>query len=157
MGFKEVVGNIWEYHAKGNTICITTNGTLKKNGNAVMGAGVAKQAATVFPDIRQALGEEIADKGNELFFFQDMNIINFPVKHNWYENADIELIKKSCKQLQEIANFHADTYGRHINLVKFPIILPRPGCGNGKLDWEIEVKPVLQKMLDDKIMVISNE
>jgi len=41
---KEVIGNIWNYYNKGNWIVITTNGTIKKNGEAVMGRGVALEA-----------------------------------------------------------------------------------------------------------------
>lgn len=40
--FNEVVGNMWAIPA--DAYCITTNGFVKKNGEAVMGAGCAKEA-----------------------------------------------------------------------------------------------------------------
>lgn len=48
---KEVYGDIWEYHKQGYWIVITTNGFVKKNGCAVMGRGVAKQAVTKYPSL----------------------------------------------------------------------------------------------------------
>lgn len=35
----------------------------------------------------------------------------------------------------------------------FAAVLPRPGCGNGRLTWE-QVKPVI-KFLPDNVWVIS--
>jgi len=34
-------------------------------------------------------------------------------------------------------------------------VLPRPGCSNGGLDWETEVKPVISKILSDRVWVIT--
>ena len=37
---KEITGDLWDYYRRPmHTICITTNGTIKKNGKAVMGRG----------------------------------------------------------------------------------------------------------------------
>lgn len=113
--------NLWEIYEEGEIICITTNGSLKKNGEAVMGAGCAKEAAAKFPWLPKALGEHLVINGNVVGMFGD--IITFPVKHNWYENADINLIKESYDDL--------------LNLVDcWNVYLPRPGCGNGHLSWE---------------------
>ena len=38
---KEVKGDIWNFYNKGYWIVIPTNGTVKRNGEAVMGRGVA--------------------------------------------------------------------------------------------------------------------
>ena len=40
--FNILTGNIFDYVGLVDAICITTNGTIKSNGELVMGAGVAK-------------------------------------------------------------------------------------------------------------------
>lgn len=38
------------------------------------------------------------------------------------------------------------------------VYLPRPGCKNGGLDYNSQVKPILEKHLtDDRFRIISNE
>lgn len=43
-------------------LCITTNGYIKKNGCAVMGAGVAKQARDRFDGLDRLLGEKLKEQ-----------------------------------------------------------------------------------------------
>ena len=131
-------------------LCITTNGTVKKNGECVMGAGIAKEAAHFFPRLPADLGKEITKHGNRMHYLGD-NLLSFPVKHNWFENADIELIKESCKSLMEALDYLAMEY----DVEECTALLVRPGCGNGKLDWETEVKPVIAPLLDDRVYVIT--
>ena len=67
----------------------------------------------------------------------------FPVKYNWWEQASLELIKESAIALKKAAEFE-DT-----------IILPRPGCGNGRLEWPT-VKRVLEEVgLPDNVWIIT--
>ena len=146
---KEVKGNIWNYYDKGEWIVITTNGTIKKNGACVMGRGVAKEACNRLKKLDMVLGAAIQVFSNQLFvlgdFLNGSKIISFPVKHNWYEKADLQLIEKSAKQLAFVNN------NLHLN-----IYIVRPGCGNGQLKWE-DVKPILEKHLDDKFVIVNNE
>lgn len=143
----EVTGNLWDF--KVQNLCITTNGFVKKDGRAVMGAGCAKEAVDKYKlwDLPLALGNRIKTNGN---VFQQFHVGKphtlwaFPVKHNWWEHADLKLIERSCKQLAE---YVAKTGHR--------FVLPRPGCGNGRLDWEQEVKPICQQYLGDKVMVVT--
>jgi hypothetical protein len=34
------------------------------------------------------------------------------------------------------------------------VLVPRPGCGNGQLDWE-DVKPILLDHFDDRFIVVT--
>lgn len=141
----EIKADLWTFHAAKNLICITTNGMVKKNGEAVMGRGCAAQMKERYPDFPKKLGDRLKEYGNVVMFFKEYGVITFPVKHKWFEKADIELIKKSCLDLS-----------RMVFKLNCPVFLPRPGCGNGQLKWE-EVKPVIEPLLCEHIWVISNE
>lgn len=138
---KEIFGSIWVYFlVQDHFICLTTNGTVKKNGEAVMGRGNAKQATILVPGIAKNLAEYLEANGNHAGHFHEATagLIVFPVKHNWWENADLGLIAESTAWLKLEAKCNPDrTYH-----------LPRPGCGNGKLDWAI-VKPLLVDLPDN--------
>jgi len=78
---KEVVGDIWDFHAKGNWIVITTNGTVKSNGEAVMGRGVTLQAKQRFPNLSHELGKLILrNTPTSVISIVDYRLFSFPVK-----------------------------------------------------------------------------
>jgi hypothetical protein len=135
---RENSGNLWTHKADWRVI--TTNGFVKKNGEAVMGAGVAKQARSRFPDLPTRLGNFIKTSGNHVGIFEDIGILTMPVKHNWWESADLRLIERSCLELASLP--YSGT-----------IAVPKPGCGNGKLLWK-DVKEVIQPLLDDRFVVL---
>lgn len=140
-----VTGDIWEQH-QSSWICVTTNGMLKQDGTAVMGAGIAKEAAERFPDLPKRLGENISKYGNRLFIYRDMRIITFPTKHDWKDKSDLELIQKSCCELMEVA-------------LKFGIeriSLPKPGCSNGGLSWD-DVRPVIEPLLTNTVTIVDRK
>ena len=142
---KAIIGNIWDFHNNGDWICITTNGTIKKNGEAVMGRGCALQAKQKYNDLPKRLADSMKLYGNTPIIFLENKIISFPVKHNWYEKADINLIENSAKHLLNFAD-HA---------VFNKIYIPRPGCGNGRLDF-CDVKPILEKYFDDRFIICDH-
>lgn len=145
---KEIEGNLWDYHPE-HWIVITTNGTIKRNGEAVMGRGVARQARERFPSLALELGKVLQRGGNVLHLWRCYGLITFPVKHNWWEKADVALIEKSAEELRSL--FDDKIAGDCV-----PIYLIRPGCGNGKLKW-CDIKPVLEKYLDDRFIVLSRK
>jgi len=49
----ETLGDIWEHAGRGAVIVITSNGSLTRDGRAVIGRGVAKQAALCFPGLQR--------------------------------------------------------------------------------------------------------
>lgn len=141
----EVVGDLWTFPGV-DVRCITTNGTLKADGTAVMGRGCAYEAKTRYPDLPKRLGSRIDTYGNNVHYiglYDSVELYSFPVKHNWWEKADLALIKQSAIQVMDIPN-------------EFTVLLPRPGCGNGRLKWE-DVKKVIAPILDDRVLVISKE
>lgn len=151
---KELRGNIWSLiNEEFNTICITTNGTIKRNGEAVMGAGIAKEAKERYPDLPARLAISIKTDGNKPRLLKRDNglyLFSFPVKHNWWENADITLIERSAKLLPT----YIDSLNQRFKTDIKKVLIPRPGCGNGKLNWS-DVKPVIEPHLDDRFYIVT--
>jgi len=147
---KEAYVNIWNYTwVQHNAFTlITTNGAVNSYGNLVMGRGIAKQAANKFPGLSRQLAALVRVKGNRVHVLEERKgyrLITFPVKHSWDERADLDLISASAEQLLYLTGIHRNCL----------FILPRPGCGNGGLDWK-EVKPLLT-CLPDNVFVVTNE
>lgn len=117
-------------------LVVTTNGTIKKDGSAVMGAGIAKQVRDSIRQFDVDLGHLLSQHGNRPFRVRD-DIWTLPVKHQWFEQADLALIGWSLLRLEEMAE-KFDVSGLH---------LPRPGCGNGGLDW-VDVEPLVREFSD---------
>jgi len=142
-----IKGNMFKIYDDFNVLCITTNGMITKKDKAVMGAGCAKEARDRWPGIDKHLGSLMKTYGNTVLHLGSIGktrVFSFPVKHIWDEMADLELIEKSCKELLEVVN----------NCDYKKVLIPRPGCGNGKLSWK-EVKPILEKYFDDRFYLIS--
>ena len=140
---KEAVGNLWTYPAQARVI--TTNGAVRSDGRAVMGRGVALQAKTRYADIDLALGKLIRLEGNHVHLIPCVvPIISFPVKRVWHEKADPKLITRSVEELAALVQRRGWR----------TIVLPRPGCGNGGLDWG-DVKPLLERALDNRFIVVN--
>lgn len=161
---KEAFGDIWDLakETQGSVgICITTNGYVRKDGKAVMGRGIAKEAAERYPWLPRTLAEHIRYRGNGVAVWgadydpdtdKSTHIISFPVKPvfgpngqmGWQAKAELNIIKASAIELMDIPKW----------LVPKTILLPRPGCGNGGLKWE-DVKPVIEPILDDRVTVVT--
>ena len=142
---KERDGDIWK--AIADYYVITTDGDVRKDGAAVMGRGVALQAKKRFSGIEYTLGRGIQLRGNHVKLIG--RLITFPVKHHWRQKADLELIKRSANELRNLIN---DLNVRNMFALPLRIALPRPGCGNGGLDWK-SVKSWIEIVLDDRFTV----
>lgn len=138
-------GNIWDYLSPRSYLVVPTNGTVTKTGACVMGRGIAHQAAKRYPALPQLLGYQIKTFGNQVYVFRPLKLFSFPVKHNFYEEADIDLITTSANALQKTVSKISDRVEN--------IYLPRVGCGNGRLSWDL-VGPVIEPILTDPRFVI---
>lgn len=156
----EAYGNIWdiadEFKDSINAVVVTTNGYTRKDGNAVMGRGIAKEAADRYPSLPYELGARLLAHGNVVNIFSYLNtaydIVTFPVKPRfgsrgipgWQARADLDLIASSARELVR----YADRYNW------MDVLMPRPGCGYGQLKWE-QVKPVIEPILDNRFTVVT--
>lgn len=148
---KEIKGNIFDVFLDGNwdAVCVTTNGIIKRNGQAVMGAGVALACVKNYPSSSKSLGDKLIENGNIVQVIIETNrgpILSFPTKDHWKDKSDMKLIKSSCSQLMDFVD------ERKLKNV----LLPRPGCSNGGLIWE-NVKKEIETLLDDRVTIISME
>jgi O-acetyl-ADP-ribose deacetylase (regulator of RNase III) len=149
----ETKGNLFTMPVK--AICIPTNGMIKTDGKAVMGRGVALEAARRFPTIDILLARALEKEGNKVHDITPVtlpnvvtsyHILSFPTKHNWKDPSDPTLIAKSCVELKELVT--KNDWLR--------VAMPRVGCGLGGLDWERVVKPIINKHLnDDRFIVVT--
>lgn len=147
---QEVKGEAFKLLASNDydALCILTNGFVKSNGQGVMGRGIAKKVCSYYPQMPTILGNRVQMGGNNvqrLVTTKKGNmLIMFPTKQFWFNESDPELIVKSCVQLEAFILEHK---------LK-SVLLPRPGCGNGKLAWS-DVKPLIQEVLSDKVSVVT--
>ena len=156
-------------------IGITTNGFCKKSGEADMGKGCAKTAASMDPRIPLRLGRAIQHNGNHVHELGLINgvlpIVSFPVKpigetcktdkSNVVRHMKSRMIPGqlvpgwACVASIEIIKRSARellalTEAKHWS----KIVLPRAGCGCGELCWE-DVYKHLNKILDDRFYNIT--
>lgn len=136
---------------------VTTNGIIRKDGLAVMGAGIAKYARDNLAGIDAVLGSMLTKYGNHAYFlgsFTDMHrqikslassifVVSMPTKNDWRDPSDINLIKQSAHELMALADRN--------NLRK--LYLPAPGCSNGRLDYISDVRLAISGILDNRFTV----
>lgn len=131
---------------------VTTNGIVKQNGCAVMGAGIAKYCRDKFAGVDRELGIKISASGNHVYRLgyqsePDSNgiflLYSFPTKDDWKEDSKLELIRQSCREMmKKVKDDYLDV-----------VYMPCPGCSNGKLDYWKDVRPILINELNDKFVV----
>ncbi len=136
----EIISDYWR--EKADYRCITTNGALRFNGRAIMGAGIAQQAC--YPELELELGKFIKAHGNHVYILSH-GFISFPTKVHWNLNSDLDLIMRSARELVALANTLPDANR---------ILMTRPGCGLGRLSWKT-VKVSISPILDDRFIIAS--
>lgn len=183
MSFQEVFGDIWAL-PPADAMCITTNGFVtqgRDGARCVMGRGVAKQACQRHARLEFFVGSKIMEAarinsclplahpaipldyerrhaflaGNLVHDLGpwtpsgnykpvERRLVTFPVKRHWRERAIRELITYSAEQLRDLIK--AKGWRK--------VYLPRPGCGNGGLDWAM-VRPALEGVLPPEVVVVA--
>ena len=65
-------------------------------------------------------------------------VLNFPTKKHWRQPSSPEYIEAGLRKFANTYHFHG------ITSISFPLL----GCGNGELDWESQVQPLMEQYLD---------
>ncbi len=146
----ETLGSLWQ--VKADLRVVTTNPIVNARGQAVMGRGCAREAKERIPGLEYRFAELLEAHGNRVMRLvrpctptAGAALASFPVKHHWKDAADLDLIARSARQLVRLA----DKYNYK------QVGLPRPGCGNGRMQWA-QVRPVLAEILaGDRFTVVT--
>jgi len=145
---KIVQGSVWDFYDRGARVVVPTNCGWRADGSAVMGAGVAGEAAKRFPSLPDWYGAVLRMLRAEtpVVCHLRYRLVLFPTKPldeefphlSWRQNADLGLIRRSASQLAVIPG---------------EIALPLVGCGQGKLALR-DVVPLLAEVLGDDRFVL---
>lgn len=130
-----VVGNLLQSPAR---VLVNTVNTV-----GVMGKGIARDFKRIYPEMfqkyQQLCENKLFDIG-QLWLYKTEHkwILNFPTKKDWKHPSKVEYIEAG---LDKFTKTYAD---RGITSIAFPML----GCGNGGLDWESQVRPLMEKYLN---------
>lgn len=145
-------GNMWDVFGKVDWFLITTNPIVTKQGLAVMGRGIAKQACIRIPTLREDFGTLLNNTKDNLDFprpvrtigtYEGQKVGHFMVKLHWRYPATLGIIEDSVAALIDILFSIEEMYGTTIR-----VALNFPGIGNGKLKRE-DVLPIIEKLPDN--------
>jgi hypothetical protein len=137
-------GDLWSADATWRII--PTNLCVRRDSTAVMGAGIALQAARRHPDLPRELGAFLRrSTPNALVaHFPAYRLLCLPTKTDWRLPSSLDLIERGlCQFLADLSSPPNASAG--------PIALPLLGCGLGQLRSS-DVLPLLDRLLDDRFV-----
>ena len=114
------------------------------NTVGVMGKGIAREFKRIYPEMFGQY-QQICEKGSfnigNLWLYKTSNkwVLNFPTKRHWRQPSRPEYIEAGLKKFVKTYHVHG------ITSASFPML----GCGNGELDWETQVQPLMEQYLGD--------
>lgn len=114
------------------------------NTFGVMGKGIALVFKQLYPEMYREyrkLCDEHKFSIGMLYIYRTPNkiVVNFPTKLHWRNPSRLDYIEIGLKKFLD----HYQDYG--ISSISFPQL----GCGNGELNWEKQVQPLMEKYLKD--------
>lgn len=136
-------GDILTYNAQ--TLVCTVN------CKGAMGAGLALQFKNMCPGLNKAYQAECFSKRltvESIFLYKPTCgpfVLCLPTKDDWKDDSKIEYVKNNLKNLSE----------QYRELGITSIAIPPLGCGLGKLDYLLHVRPLLYRYLDPIDLPVS--
>lgn len=129
-----VQGNLFQSPAQTLVNTVNTVG--------VMGKGVALEFKRLFPEM-YAQYRDLCERGQfkvgQLWLYKSPQkwVLNFPTKEHWRQPSRVEYIEAGLRKFVEVYS----EWGIH------SIAFPPLGCGNGQLDFETQVRPLMERYL----------
>lgn len=158
-------------YVKGNILDSTAEYLVNPvNTVGVMGAGLALQFKNKYPymfkeykeicntnqwfargrGFRIVLAEEpkihTIEQNDEIIetkTYTNKYIILFPTKRHWKDKSDLAMIDNN---LEDLAQYFSEALLTSV-VHSFNIAFPKLGCGCGRLNWEGQVKPLMERYL----------
>ncbi|HEY8531124.1 MAG TPA: hypothetical protein VIL08_02640 [Limnochorda sp.] len=144
---KVAYGDIWQLYDQGMAVVIPTNMCKRQNGEAVMGAGLARQATERFPWLAKQYGELLHCEVPR-FIFPEHRLILIPTKRDWREPSPLSLVEEGVRWLQKQELLFAAW--------NWEVAVPPLGCGLGGLPFE-KVRPILEQLSDRFYLVLRRQ
>lgn len=129
---------------------VPTNGDVNKRGEAVMGAGLAKAVAEMYPFVPVILATQLKIRGNYpnyLGLHDTCHWFSFPTKYSWKDKqGSYQLIDISTLRLAQMIDDANPDF----------VLLPKVGCGNARLRWP-QVHAILDAAFcdDDRVVIVT--
>lgn len=129
-----VTGNLFQSPAQ---VLVNTVNTV-----GVMGKGVAYEFKRLYPEMFEEY-RSLCESGQltigKLWLYKSPNkwVLNFPTKKHWRQPSRVEYVQAGLEKF--IATY--EQMGIH------SIAFPPLGCGNGQLDFETQVRPLMEQYL----------
>lgn len=140
-------GDMWTAYPTADLFCVTSNATLKQNGELVMGAGIAGEVRRCFPGLPRLIGKKLISVYGESRVLPDYGfyllgkMALFQTKRLWHKKAELGLIELSTRGLLAYCQEHPLAQV-HLNF---------PGIGRGGLPRN-RVLPIIE-VLPDSVTV----
>lgn len=129
-----VQGNLFQSPAQTLVNTVNTVG--------VMGKGVALEFKRLFPAM-YAQYRDLCERGQfkvgQLWLYKSPQkwVLNFPTKEHWRQPSRVEYVEAGLRKFVEVYS----EWGIH------SIAFPPLGCGNGQLDFETQIRPLMERYL----------
>ena len=112
------------------------------NTQGVMGKGIAAEFKHIYPKMFEQyrnLCEHQRIDVSVLWIYKTPHkwILNFPTKKHWRNPSKPEYIEAGLRKF----------YDNYVRLGIHSVAFPALGCGNGGLEWDTVVKPMMEKYL----------
>lgn len=148
-------GDLWLVRRPDDWIVVPTNPGWKRNGDAVMGRGVALQASARYPDLASWYGYQCrvmrGDPGvvrfteGKLFLLPTKPFLATAPNRSWAQPADLDLITRGLVQLRALCQDLEPGV---------QVLTPLLGCGEGGLEPEI-VRETLRALAVDRLRIVD--
>ena len=133
-------GGQWLPTLNGNLF--TSPAHVLVNTVGVMGKGIAREFKRVYPDMFETYRRYCEERTltiGRMYLHKTPHkwVLNFPTKSHWRSRSRLRYIERGLRAFRQ-------TY---LEMGVRSIAFPAPGCGNGQLDYDKQVRPLMEEYL----------